>query len=118
MSSGTVGKTGFLRLGFEHRSGKTILANLERRVPYMVQRALHCDEHMPDLALVFMITTTGCLLQGDRLALDITLRPRAQVRTYLSIGNQGPHDGCQLCGAKPNHCACRRCILWSFFPSR
>jgi urease accessory protein len=78
MSSGTVGKTGFLRLGFEHRSGKTILANLERRVPYMVQRALHCDEQMPGLAFVFLITTTGCLLQGDRLALDITLRPRAQ----------------------------------------
>ena len=78
MSSGTVGKTGFLRLGFEHRSGKTILANLERRAPYMVQRALHCDEQMPGLAYVFLITTTGCLLQGDRLALDITLRPRAQ----------------------------------------
>jgi urease accessory protein len=78
MSSGTVGKTGFLRLGFEHRSGKTILANLERRAPYMVQRALHCDEQMPGLAYVFLITTTGGLLQGDRLALDITLRPRAQ----------------------------------------
>ena len=78
MSSGTVGKTGFLRLGFEHRSGETILANLERRAPYMVQRALHCDEQMPSLAYVFLITTTGCLLQGDRLALDITLRPRAQ----------------------------------------
>src|SRR4029434_8401811 len=78
MSSGTVGKTGFLRLGFEHRSGKTVLANLARRVPYMVQRALHCDEQMPGLACVFLITTTGCLLQGDRLALDITLGSRAQ----------------------------------------
>jgi urease accessory protein len=78
MSSGSVGKTGFLRLGFEHRSGKTILANLERRAPYMVQRALHCDEEMPGLAYVFLITTTGCLLQGDRLTLDIILRPRAQ----------------------------------------
>jgi len=78
MSSGSVGKTGFLRLGFERRSGKTILANLERRAPYMVQRALHCDEEMPGLAYVFLITTTGCLLQGDRLTLDIILRPRAQ----------------------------------------
>jgi urease accessory protein len=78
MRSGTVGKTGFLRLGLEHRSGRTILANLERRAPYMVQRALHCDEEMPGLACVFLITTTGCLLQGDRLALDITLGPRAQ----------------------------------------
>ena len=78
MRSGTVGKTGFLRLGLQHRSGRTILADLERRAPYMVQRALYCDEAMPDLAYVFLITTTGCLLQGDRLALDITLGPRAQ----------------------------------------
>src|SRR5262245_54795310 len=78
MRSGAVGKTGFLRLGFERRSGRTILATLERRAPYMVQRALHCDQEMPDLACVFLITTTGCVLQGDRLALDVTLGPRAQ----------------------------------------
>ncbi|WP_234681756.1 urease accessory protein UreD [Bradyrhizobium monzae] len=78
MRSGTVGKTGFLRLGLEHRCGQTILAKLERRSPYMVQRALHCDEAMPGLAYVFLITTTGCVLQGDRLALDITLGPHAQ----------------------------------------
>jgi urease accessory protein len=77
MKSGTVGKTGFLRLGFEYRGGHTILANLERRAPYMVQRPLYCDQAMPELAYVFLITTTGCLLQGDRLALDITLGPRA-----------------------------------------
>jgi urease accessory protein len=78
MKSGTVGKTGFLRLGFARRGNRTILENLERRAPYMVQRALYCDPEMPSLACVFLITTTGCLLQGDRLALDITLGPRAQ----------------------------------------
>ena len=78
MKSGTVGKTGFLRLGFEQRGSHTILANLDRRAPYMAQRALYCDQEMPDLACVFLITTTGCLLQGDRLALEVTLGPRAQ----------------------------------------
>jgi urease accessory protein len=78
MKSGTVGKTGFLRLGFEHRGSHTILANLECRAPYMAQRALYCDQEMPDLACVFLITTAGCLLQGDRLALDVMLGPRAQ----------------------------------------
>ena len=78
MKSGTVGKTGFLRLGFEHRGDRTILANVERRAPYMVQRPLYCDQKMPDLAWVFLITTTGCLLQGDRLALDIRLGAQAQ----------------------------------------
>jgi urease accessory protein len=83
MKSGTVGKTGFLRLGFEPRDGRTILARLERRSPYMAQRALYCDQEMPELAWVFLITTTGCLLQGDRLALDIRLAPgaRAHVTT-------------------------------------
>src|SRR5260370_41770224 len=76
--SGTSGKTGFLRLGFEYRGSRTILANLERRGPYMAQRALYCDQGMPDLACVFLITTTGCLLQGDRLALQHMLGPRAQ----------------------------------------
>jgi urease accessory protein len=78
MRSGSVGKTGFLRLGFERRGSRTILADLDRRAPYMAQRALYCDQAMPDLASVFLITTTGCLLQGDRLALDIALGPGAR----------------------------------------
>jgi urease accessory protein len=78
MRSGVVGKTGFLHLGFERRRGRTILANLDRRAPYMAQRALYCDQEMPNLAHVFLITTTGCLLQGDRLALDVVLGPGAQ----------------------------------------
>lgn len=83
MKSGTVGKTGFLHLGFERRDSHTVLARLERRAPYMVQRALYCDQKMPDLAWVFLITTSGCLLQGDRLALDVKLGPgaRAHVTT-------------------------------------
>jgi urease accessory protein len=78
MRSGAVGKTGFLHLGFEHRGSHTVLAKRDRRSPYMAQRALYFDQEMPDLACVFLITTTGCLLQGDRLALDVTLGPRAR----------------------------------------
>jgi urease accessory protein len=78
MRSGTAGKTGFLRIGFEHRGRRTILANMDRRAPYMVQRALYCDQEMPDLACVFLINTTGCIVQGDRLALDVMVGARAQ----------------------------------------
>ena len=73
MRSGTVGKSGVLRLGFERREERTILADLYSRTPYLAQRALHCDEALPDMAWVFMITTAGCVLQGDRMALEITL---------------------------------------------
>lgn len=83
MRSGAVGKSGFLHLGFERRGRRTILADLDYRIPYRAQRALYCDEAMPDLAHVFLITTTGCLLQGDRMALDIALASgaRAHVTT-------------------------------------
>jgi len=73
MQSGSVGKNGFLRLGFEHRGHRTVLANIDRRAPYMVQRALYCDQAMPEMACVFLINTTGCVVQGDRLALDVAV---------------------------------------------
>jgi len=83
MQSGAVGKSGFLRLGFEHRDGRTILADLDSRAPYLAQRALHCDDALPDMAWLFIITTGGCVLQGDRLALDVAVGPdaRAHVTT-------------------------------------
>lgn len=83
MKSGTVGKCGYLRLGFERRGARTILADLETRTPYLAQRALHCDEALPDMAWLFTITTAGCILQGDRMALEVTLGPdaRAHVTT-------------------------------------
>jgi len=82
MRSGAVGKSGYLHLGFERRGRRTILADLDYRIPYRAQRALYCDEAMPDLAHVFLITTTGCLLQGDRMALDIALA--AGARTHVT----------------------------------
>jgi len=83
MRSGAVGKSGFLRLGFERRGERTILADLESRAPYLAQRALHCDEALPEMAWLFMITTGGCVLQGDRMALEVSLSPgaRAHVTT-------------------------------------
>lgn len=83
MRSGAVGKCGWLRLGFERRAGRTILTDLQSRTPYLAQRALHCDEALPDMAWLFTITTGGCVLQGDRLALEVSLGPgaRAHVTT-------------------------------------
>lgn len=83
MPSGVPGKTGYLRLGLERRDDRTVLADLGLRAPYMVQRALYPEEAIPDLAWLFLITTSGCVLQGDRIALDIAAGPgaRAHVTT-------------------------------------
>ena len=83
MASGAVGKNAYLRLGFERRGERTILADLDRRVPFTAQRALYPDPALPDQAWIFIITTTGCVLQGDRFAFDVSLGPgaRAHVTT-------------------------------------
>jgi urease accessory protein len=83
MASGMVGKDGVLRLGFERRGSRTILADLQRRPPFMAQRVLYPERAVPDLAWLFIITTTGCVLQGDRLALEVSLGAgaRAHVTT-------------------------------------
>lgn len=83
MPSGARGKSGLLRLRFERRRDRTVLADLHSRTPYLAQRALHCDEALPDMAWLFTITTTGCMLQGDRMTLEVALGPgaRAHVTT-------------------------------------
>lgn len=71
MRSGAIGKRGYLKLRFAKRERRSILAEMERRVPSMVQKALYWDEEMPELPCVTMISTSGCILQGDRLETDI-----------------------------------------------
>lgn len=67
MRSAAIGKSGYLKLKFKSKLGKTVLYNMERKVPLMVQKALYWDEKMPWLPCVTIISTSGCILQGDRL---------------------------------------------------
>lgn len=78
LPSGSPGKNGYLRLGFERRGRKTVLVDLDRRAPLLVQQALYWDEGMPDLPCVFMISNAGGVLQGDRNTIEIRLGPDAQ----------------------------------------
>ncbi|MFG1777903.1 urease accessory protein UreD [Micromonospora sp. NPDC049048] len=72
------GKVGVLRLGFERRGERTILHDLYRQSPLLVQRALYWDEEMPQLPCVMILTTSGGVLQGDRLHVDVDLAPGSQ----------------------------------------
>lgn len=79
MPSASVGKAGYLRLAFEPDADRTQLVDLDRRVPMLAQKALYWDESAPDMACVTTITTSGCVIQGDRMALDVRLAPRSRV---------------------------------------
>jgi urease accessory protein len=44
---------------------------MERKAPLLVQRALYCDEGMPGLPVVTIISNAGGILQGDRYRIEI-----------------------------------------------
>ena len=71
MRSAASGKVGELRLGFSMRDGRSILSDLYRVAPLLVQRALYWDEAMPELPICAIISVGGGVLQGDRYKIDI-----------------------------------------------
>ncbi len=85
MASGAVGKHGYLRLRFADRGAKSTLHEMERKVPLLVQKALYWDEEMPFLPCVPMISTSGCVLQGDRLTVEIEVDAGACAHSRLIL---------------------------------
>lgn len=77
MHSGSPGKNGLLNLTFALDGDRSVLARVDRRAPLHAQQALYCDEHLPGMPCVYMITTAGCVLQGDRFHIVITVGPGA-----------------------------------------
>jgi urease accessory protein len=73
--AGKVGKTGVLEMRFVDRGDKTILRDMYRKTPLLVQQALYWDEALPTMPCVYMISTSGSVLQGDRLFLTIDMEP-------------------------------------------
>jgi len=67
------GKHGVLHLEFARRGSRSVLTDLRRQAPLLAQQALYWDDHLPAMPCVFMITTSGCVLQDDRFDVSISL---------------------------------------------
>lgn len=78
MYVGAPGKHGYLRLGFEiDPRGKSILRDLDRRAPLIVQQALYFDKEMPEMPCVYILSSGGPNVEGDRYQQDIYLKKDA-----------------------------------------
>lgn len=85
MHVGAPGKQGYLNLGFElDSSGKSILRELDRRAPLIVQQELYFDQEMPDLPCVYILSSGGPNIDGDRYRQNITVRRGA--KAFVSTG--------------------------------
>jgi urease accessory protein len=83
---GTSGEHGVLIMEFALDGSRSVLTHLERRAPLLAQQALYWDEHLPAMPCVFVITTSGCVVQGDRLdvAISVGAGAMAQVTTQAA----------------------------------
>ncbi|MDE7141963.1 MAG: urease accessory protein UreD, partial [Muribaculaceae bacterium] len=85
MYVGAPGKHGYLRLGFELDSrGRSILRDLDRRAPLIVQQELYFDEEMPEMPCVYILSSGGPNVDGDRYRQVITLKKDAMA--FVSTG--------------------------------
>ena len=85
MYVGAPGKHGYLRMGFElDKTGKSIMRDLERRAPLIVQQELYFDEEMPEMPCVYILSSGGPNVDGDRYRQDITVKKDAYA--FVSTG--------------------------------
>lgn len=85
MYVGAPGKHGYLKLGFEiDPRGKCIMRDLDRRAPLIVQQELYFDEEIPEMPCVYILSSGGPNIDGDRYQQDITVRKNAFA--FISTG--------------------------------
>ncbi|MGH9911928.1 MAG: urease accessory protein UreD, partial [Nitrososphaeraceae archaeon] len=72
---GRSGKIGALTVKLEDDSDrrKTIVRDLYTKGPLHAQRALYLEESLPSMAYMYIMSTSGGILQGDRYRMDIAL---------------------------------------------
>lgn len=85
MYIGCPGKHGYLNLGFElNKEGRSILRELDRRAPLIVQQELYFDEELPDMPCVYILSSGGPNVDGDRYVQNISVGSDAQA--WVSTG--------------------------------
>ncbi|WP_083975628.1 urease accessory protein UreD [Kitasatospora mediocidica] len=76
---GRPGKVGLLELGFERIGARTELVTRYQKSPLQIMRPLHFDPERPDLAITYLMSTGGGIVQADRLRMDLDCGPGSAV---------------------------------------
>lgn len=85
MLCGSPRKQGYLYLGFARDAdGKSILRELDRRTPLIVQQELYFDEELPEMPCVYILSSGGPNIDGDRFTQYIRVAKNAMA--YVSTG--------------------------------
>lgn len=71
------GMEGFAQLELEvDKESKTFIKNLKVKPPLLIQKAMYLDPMIPKSAQIYIMSSAGGILQGDRLKIDILARKK------------------------------------------
>jgi urease accessory protein len=65
------GEKGLAQIELARVGNKTAISQLRTRAPLLVQKALYPDSRLPGMAHVYLMSSAGGILQGDRMEIDI-----------------------------------------------
>jgi urease accessory protein len=71
---GKSGKAGLLKLVLIKATDKTLISEQVSEAPLHLQKALHYEQDFPAIAYLYMASSSGGILQGDRYRIDITMK--------------------------------------------
>ncbi len=77
--AGSSGKRGQCAFAFHVRQGRTYLQRSFVSHPFHFTHPWHLDPALPDMAVVYVQTPAGGLIQGDQVAMHFTLESSARV---------------------------------------
>lgn len=66
-----VGEKGMARMELRRIGDKTAINRLRTRAPILVQKALYPDSSLPGMAHLYLMSSSGGILHGDRMEIDI-----------------------------------------------
>ena len=70
--SSSVGKNGIIRIELAADGNpKTYIKDLQTKAPLLVQKALYPNTEFPNTAHIYLMSSAGGILQGDKLEIDI-----------------------------------------------
>lgn len=89
MYVGAPGKVGALRLGFEiNADGRSIMRDHYRQAPLIVQRELYCDQTLPGIPMVYILSSGGPNVDGDRYEQIITMHSGSMAHVTTGAGTK------------------------------
>ena len=79
MEAGAVGKRGKIALEFslDKTGKKSYMSNWMRQAPLIVQQELYFDEQMPGMPCVYILSSGGPNVDGDRYEIDLKINKEA-----------------------------------------